>query len=155
MLDPITPGLPAVTGNGADKTDLLAPQSARSGQNASFSPYVDAALARLLRTAQDESVLILGTGEFQYPPYLLALRLERARPDLRVLNSATTRSPVAVWGQIAHALEFVDNYGDTISNFVYNVIPGQYDQVWVGYEGLAHPDPRLLELLNATAIRLA
>ena len=149
------PGLPSVLGNGADKTDLLAPQSARSGQDAGHSPYLNAALTRLLQTPQGASVLILGTGEFQYPPYLLALRLERARPDLRVLNSATTRSPVAVWGQIAHALEFADNYGDTILNFVYNVRPGQYDQVCVGYEGQATPDPRLLELLNAAAIRLA
>ena len=108
-----------------------------------------------VQTPQGASILILGTGEFQYLPYLLALRLERARPDLRVLNSATTRSPVAVWGQIAYALEFTDNYGDTIPNFLYNVRPGQYDQVWVGYEGLARPDPVLLDLLNASAVRLA
>ncbi len=149
------PGLPAVTGNGADKTDLLAPQSARSGQDAGRSAYLDAALTQLLQTPQGASVLILGTGEFQYPPYLLALRLQQARSDLKVSNSATTRSPVAVWGQIAHALEFTDNYGDGIPNFVYNVTPDQYGQVWVCHEGQAHPDPRLLELLNATAIRLA
>ena len=149
------PTLPAVTGNGADKTDLLAPQSARSGQDAGHSPYLDAALTRLLKSAQGQSVLILGTGEFQYPPYLLALRLQHARPDLRVLNSATTRSPVAVWGQIAHALEFADNYGDGIPNFLYNVRPGQYDQVWVCHEGQATPDPVLLDLLNASAVRLA
>ena len=149
------PILPVVTGNGADKTDILAPFSARSGQDASQSPHMTAALERLLQTPPGRSVLVLGTGEFQYLPYLLALRLEQARPDLRVSNSATTRSPVMVWGQIEHALEFADNYRDGVPNFVYNVAPGQYDQVWICHEGQATPDEGLLEALNATAVRLA
>ena len=100
-------------------------------------------------------MLVLGTGEFQYPPYLLALRLQLARPDLKVFNSATTRSPVSVWGQIGHALTFTDNYRDDIPNFVYNVAPGRYAQVWIGHEGQATPDPHLLTLLGAQALRLA
>ncbi|MGY2894574.1 hypothetical protein ACVWZX_002593 [Deinococcus sp. UYEF24] len=149
------PTLPPVSGNGGDKTPLLAALSARSGQDATRSPLLDAALERLLQTEAGQSVLILGTGEFQYPPYLLALRLQLARPDLRVFNSATTRSPVSVWGQIGHALTFTDNYRDDIPNFVYNVAPGGYDQVWTGYEGQAIPDPHLLTVLGAQALQLA
>lgn len=149
------PALPPVSGNGGDKTPLLAALSARSGQDATHSPLLDVALERLLQTEQEQRVLVLGTGEFQYPPYLLALRLQLARPDLKVFNSATTRSPVLVWGQIGHALTFTDNYRDGIPNFVYNVAPGGYDQVWTGYEGQAAPDPRLLELLGARSVQLA
>lgn len=149
------PALPAVTGDGADKTRLLAHVSARSGHDASPSPLLASALERLLETPAGQRVLILGTGEFQYPPYLLALRLHLARPDLHVFTSATTRSPVTVWGQIGHALEFTDNYADGIPNFVYNVRPGEYDRVLVGYEGQALPDPALLTALHATALPLA
>jgi Phosphoribosyl transferase/TRSP domain C terminus to PRTase_2 len=149
------PTLPPVLGNGEDKTALLAPVSARSGQDASGSALMDAALHGLLQTPHAARILILGTGEFQYLPYLLALRLQLARPDLVVDNSATTRSPVTVWGEIGSALEFGDNYGDGIANFVYNVQPKSYDQVWIGYEGQALPDQDLLSRLNAQEIRLA
>ena len=149
------PALPPVSGNGSDKTPLLAAVSARNGQDATRSPLLGAALERLLQTEAGQRVLVLGTGEFQYLPYLLALRLQLARPDLKVFNSATTRSPVLVWGQIGHALTFSDNYRDDIPNFVYNVAPGGYDQVWTGHEGQATPDPRLLELLGARSVQLA
>ena len=151
----LPPTLPPVTGDGADKTALLAGVSARSGQDASASPLLDAALTELLATPPNLRVLVLGSGEFQYLPYLLALRLQRTRPDLRVYSSSTTRSPVTVWGQIGAALEFGDNYGDGIPNFVYNVIPGEYHRVWIGHEGRARPDQTLLALLSATALQLA
>ncbi len=149
------PALPPVSGNGKNKAPLLAALSARTGQDATRSPLLDVALERVLQTADGQGVLILGTGEFQYPPYLLALRLQLARPDLKVFNSATTRSPVSVWGQIGHALTFSDNYRDDIPNFVYNVAPGRYAQIWIGHEGQATPDPHLLTLLGAQALRLA
>ena len=149
------PTLPPVTGDGADMTPLLAELRARRGLDASGSDELQAALDQLRATPAGASVLILGTGEFQYLPYLLALRLQLARPDLRVRHSATTRSPVSVWGQIGSALHFSDNYRDGISNFVYNVRPAEYDQVWVGHEGQALPDRTLLDALNARAVRLA
>lgn len=149
------PALPAVSGDGTDKTALLAGVSARNGQDAGTSPLLAAALQRLLETPAGQRVLILGTGEFQYPPYLLALRLQLARPDLQVQFSATTRSPVTVWGGVSCALEFGDNYRDGIPNFVYNVPPGAHDRVWVGYEGQARPDPALLDALKAAALPLA
>jgi Phosphoribosyl transferase/TRSP domain C terminus to PRTase_2 len=151
----LPPTLPPVTGDGADKTALLAGVSARSGQDASASPLLDAALDELLATPPGLRVLVLGSGEFQYLPYLLALRLQLARPDLQVYSSATTRSPVTVWGQISAALECGDNYEDGIPNFVYNVTPGEYHRVWIGHEGQARPDRKLLGLLSATALQLA
>jgi Phosphoribosyl transferase/TRSP domain C terminus to PRTase_2 len=149
------PDLPAVTGDGADKTALLAGTSARNGQDASASPLLAAALEQLAQMPAGHRVLILGTGEFQYLPYLLALRLQQRRPDLQVLHSATTRSPVTIWGGISSALEFGDNYQDGIANFVYNVQPNAYGSVWVGYEGQAIPDQKLLDALNAAALPLA
>jgi len=149
------PVLPPVVGDGGDRTDLLAPRGARTGEDVSDSPLLSEALAGLLGLPVGARVLVLGTGEFQYLPFLLALRVQEARPDLVVRHSATTRSPVTVWGEIGSALEFTDNYRDGIPNFVYNVTAGAFDHILVGYEGHAHPDPALLDALNATAVRLA
>jgi len=65
-----------------------------------------------------EAVRIVGTGEFTYPPFLLAERLERAGHDVAV--QATSRSPVRIWGPITSALTFRDNYGADAANYLYN-----------------------------------
>lgn len=151
------PALPAVTGSGADKTALLAPLSARHGQDARGNPHYRAALAQVQAELNGAAgrVLILGTGEFQYLPYRLAREVQAAQPALSVRNSATTRSPVLVWGAVGQRLEFSDNYGDDMPNYLYNVAPGEYDHVYIGHEGAARPDPALLTTLRATALRLA
>ncbi|MDQ2821324.1 MAG: phosphoribosyltransferase family protein [Pseudomonadota bacterium] len=77
-------------------------------------------------------VLVLGTGEFMHAPALLAARLEQRGVD--VVVQSTTRSPVLVWGAVASALAFPDNYGEGVGNFLYNVTPGQYDHVLICHE---------------------
>ena len=61
---------------------------------------------------------IIGTGEFTYPPFLLAERLEREGHD--VVVQATSRSPIVPGGAIGAALEFSDNYETGVRNFLYN-----------------------------------
>lgn len=63
-------------------------------------------------------VRVIGTGEFTYPPFLLAERLELEGRD--VVVQATSRSPAHLGGAIASALRFRDNYGTAIPNFLYN-----------------------------------
>lgn len=77
-------------------------------------------------------VLVLGTGEFMHPAFALGRALEARALDVMV--QATTRSPILTWGAVSHALEFPDNYGEGIANFVYNVAPGQYDHVFICHE---------------------
>jgi len=101
-------------------------------------------LARALRTpaalaaqlsetiAPDAKVLVLGTGEFMHASTLLGAALEARGLD--VVVQSTTRSPILTWGAVAHAITFPDNYGEGIANFLYNVAPGQYDQVLVCHE---------------------
>ncbi|MFC4454632.1 phosphoribosyltransferase domain-containing protein [Deinococcus sonorensis] len=153
------PVLPAVSGNGQDKTSLLAPHSARLGLDARDTPLMRAAQTRLGQELSGlpsgSSVLLLGSGEFQYLPFWLAHQLQVACPHLRLLTSATTRSPILPGEAIAHRLDFMDNYQDGIPNYLYNVAPGQFARVYVAHEGEAGPDPQLLATLNATALRLA
>ncbi|WP_416221030.1 phosphoribosyltransferase domain-containing protein [Pseudomonas sp. RP23018S] len=98
-----------------------------------------------------ERVLVLGTGEFVWKPFLLAERLERAGAE--VYFSSTTRSPIALGHCIEHALSFSDNYGLGIVNFLYNVAPGQFDRVLICSETDAQAVPRtLIDALNAEVL---
>ncbi|MCK2055273.1 phosphoribosyltransferase domain-containing protein [Methylobacterium sp. 37f] len=74
-----------------------------------------------------ERVLVLGTGEHVWRPFLLAEALEQIGCD--VSFSAVTRSPIALGHAIDSALCFRDSYGIGIPNFAYNVDPAKYDRI--------------------------
>ncbi|THF70265.1 hypothetical protein E7T06_08115 [Deinococcus sp. Arct2-2] len=143
--------LPAVVGNGADKTALLAAQSARYGHLTDV-PTLEALGLTFQPT---ECVLVLGTGEYQYPAFALAGLI--APSVASCLWSATTRSPIVPGLAIRHTLSFADNVSDGISNYVYNVDPAAYSRILVGYEGACVPDPALMVALgpHAQAVRLS
>ena len=108
-------------------------------------------LAPGLQIQPGERVLVIGTSEFVWPPFLLAERLERAGADVHF--SSTSRSPIALGHAIDHALSFSDNYGLGIPNFLYNVAPGQFDRVLICSETpAAAVDLALLNALNAQVI---
>lgn len=140
---------PTAGGDGAPKDALLARDHGRLGGR------VDAArvraTARRLFRRPGERVLVLGTGEFVHPPYRLAAELERLGTDVRF--QATTRSPALVGHALERALQFTDNYGDGIPNWVYNVRREAYDRVLVCHETPADTlDPILLAGLAAQPV---
>ena len=110
------------------------------------------ALARRLadEIAPGDKVLVLGTGEFMHASTLLGAAL--AARGLDVVVQSTTRSPILTWGAVSHALAFPDNYGEGIANFLYNVAPGQYDQVLVCHE--TPPNAALREVAGQLGARL-
>jgi hypothetical protein len=85
--------------------------------------------------APGAKILVLGTGEFAYPPFLLAEYLEGCGFDVRF--QTTTRSPIMLGGDVTERLRFIDNYGDGIANFVYNVRREEYHRIVICYE---HPE---------------
>lgn len=98
-----------------------------------------------------EKVLVLATGEFAYPPYLLAQHLRAYTAD--VFCQATSRSPILLGNAIGSALEFNDNYGEGMRNYLYNVQPGQYDRVFIVSETPAEMvDPDLVAMLDAQVV---
>ncbi|WP_265535400.1 phosphoribosyltransferase domain-containing protein [Pseudomonas saponiphila] len=112
---------------------------------------VEDTLAPDIQIATGERVIVLGTGEFVWKPFLLAERLERAGAE--VYFSSTTRSPIAIGHSIQHALSFSDNYGLGIVNFLYNVAPGQFDRVLICSETNEVAVPAsLIDALNAEVI---
>ncbi|MCA8066244.1 phosphoribosyltransferase domain-containing protein [Burkholderia sp. AU38729] len=112
---------------------------------------VDDTLAPDVQVRPGEKVIVVGTGEFVWRPFLLAERLERAGADVHF--SSTTRSPIALGHAIEHALSFPDNYGLGIPNFLYNVKPGQFDRILICTETPAQALPvELVDALNAEVI---
>jgi hypothetical protein len=97
-----------------------------------------------------ERTLLLGTGEFMHMIFLLGRGLEDRGFDVMV--QSTTRSPILQWGAVSHTLNFPDNYGEGVANFLYNVTPGQYDHVFIGHE--TPPNAALHQLANLVDGRL-
>ncbi|WP_437880008.1 phosphoribosyltransferase domain-containing protein [Pseudomonas sp. LRF_L74] len=127
------------------------PLSARNDWGRLGTRQVEDSLAPDLRVQAGEKILVVGTSEFVWRPFLLAERLERAGADVHF--SSTTRSPIAIGHAIEHALSFSDNYGLGIPNFLYNVRPGQFDRVLICSETPREALPReLIETLNAEVI---
>jgi hypothetical protein len=100
--------------------------------------------------ARSERVLVLGSGEFMHPALLLGSALQQL--GVAVSVQSTTRSPILTWGAVAHAIDFEDNYGEGIANYLYNVAPGQYDHVLICHE--TAPGPALQALAHTLGARL-
>lgn len=94
---------------------------------------------------------IVGTGEFTYPPFLIAERFEAAGHD--VVVQATTRSPARPGGAIGHRLAFADNYGSGIGNFLYNAGPAEERITLICHETPpGSVDPALVAALRARTL---
>lgn len=101
--------------------------------------------------AAGEKVLVIGTNEFVFRPFLLAERLEKAGVD--VYFSSTTRSPIAIGHAIKSALVFGDNYGMGIPNFLYNVSDRDFDRIIICAETVRDSiDKNLITALNAEVL---
>ncbi|AOM41394.1 phosphoribosyltransferase domain-containing protein [Xenorhabdus hominickii] len=74
-----------------------------------------------------EKMLVLGSSEFVWQPFLLAERLEQEGAS--VMFGSTTRSPISCGHAIQSVMAFTDNYGLGISNFLYNVAHQKFDRV--------------------------
>jgi hypothetical protein len=132
---------------------------AERGASACFGRLgVDMALSHPVALAQqlkasiglNERVLVLGTGEFMHMAFLLGRALEADGVD--VVVQSTTRSPILPWGAVSHTLNFPDNYGEGVDNFVYNIAPGQYEHVFICHE--TPPSAALQQLAKAVQGRL-
>ena len=122
----------------------------RLGVNRPLSVPIDLAKRLVATLRPDERVLVLGTGEFMHMAFLLGLGLEKMGAN--VVLQSTTRSPILQGDAVSHVLTFPDNYGEGVANFIYNVVPGQYDHVFICHETPANA--ALHQLANAVGGRL-
>ncbi len=102
--------------------------------------------------ATAERIRIVCTGEFTYPPFLLAERLEATGHD--VVVQSTSRSPALPGGAIHHTLAFEDNCATALPNFLYNADPDDARLTLICHETpLGSIDPALIQALEATPVR--
>ena len=80
-------------------------------------------------------ILVLGSGEFMFFPYKFALQLQQKFNEnnlVEVFFKATTRSPISATFDnsiIQNQIAFLDNYGEGIDNYIYNLKNHSYNQI--------------------------
>ncbi len=136
--------LPQSVGNGENKDAFLAENSGRRWYRKSpqiSAPIIEQAEEILQKNAAENGecrpILVLGTGEFTFLPFLFAEELEKRGRE--VFFQSTTRSPILVEKDterscINSVIPLSDNYGEGVANFVYNVIPEKYRAIFICYE---------------------
>lgn len=98
-----------------------------------------------------EKLIVLGTGEFNFIPFLAAEWLENHGFDVEFLS--TSRSPITVGNAIRSKIEFTDHHREGIPNYIYNLPAGRYPVVlYENRQLLENHD--LPEFLNARRICL-
>lgn len=140
------PEMPDVNVTSAGTAPIRRPQTrVRLGLH---EPQTD--FGRRVTAAPGERLLVLGSGEFVWEPFLLAERLADAGADVKF--SALTRSPIAPGGAIESVISFTDNYGLGIPNYLYNVAHQSFDRILLCTETAPDTfDPQLLQALARCA----
>lgn len=114
-------------------------------------PVGVSSLVDTLQVQPGERFLIVGTGEFTWPPFLLAQALEQAGHAVRM--QATSRSPVRIGGAIGCSLSFEDNYETGVPNFLYNAQREEGRRVIICHEtSIGSIDPALVAALDAQCL---
>ncbi|HRY16637.1 MAG: phosphoribosyltransferase domain-containing protein [Candidatus Competibacteraceae bacterium] len=111
------PALPDAVADAGQYHDAIAIDPARIGVVAGDWRLPECPLSLLQN--EREGLTVIGTGEYAYTPFRVALALEEAGYD--VLYQSTTRSPILVGDAIASRWEFTDHQGDGIPNYLYNL----------------------------------
>lgn len=142
-----------VNSNRNCKKQYLSLNYGRLGKQGLFDSFAGKLNELTNQWQKKSSVLVLGTGEFIYPAFLIGLELEQQ--GFEVYVQSTTRSPILIGAAIGDCLTFTDNYGDGISNFLYNSKTRPYNQIVVCHETPKNAEiNQLLSLLNATSIQV-
>ncbi|HEY2421107.1 MAG TPA: phosphoribosyltransferase family protein [Neobacillus sp.] len=105
----------------------------QSERNHSVQQKITEAATILKQKRTGEKTLCLGTGEFMYIPMKLAAEMGNG-----VFYQSTTRSPIYIQDKkgygARYGLKFANPDEQTITNFVYNIPPNHYDEVFVFFE---------------------
>lgn len=115
-----------------------------------FGPTADITIPHV-NLPEGTAVRVIGTGEFTFPPFILAEALEKHGYD--VVVQATSRSPALLGGAMRHVLSFADNYATGLPNYLYNADPVEGRESLICHEtGPQSIDEALIHALNATCI---
>lgn len=133
---------------------LYRPGDARVGNSKRTPVHVPATLLEkcsALAAREQKPILVLGTGEHVWEPFLLAEALEKT--GLTVMFSATTRSPIKIAHDITCAYSFDDHEGLDIKNYLYNVDPVRFAHIILCVDtSIEQVDAALIKALEADVV---
>ncbi|MDQ5909815.1 MAG: hypothetical protein QG599_1910 [Pseudomonadota bacterium] len=129
------PTLPLAVEDSRVQHDAITTDSARIGVMAGRWSNPLSLWERVRVRELDRPLTVIGTGEYAYTPFRIALALEEAGHDVRY--QSTTRSPILVGDAIARRREFPDHQGDGIPNYLYNLDPQRLPLVIYEHPALA------------------
>ena len=112
------PALPLTVAGSATRHDAIATDPARTGVMAGGRRWPEIPLPQ---RREREKLTVIGTGEYAYAPFRIALALEEQGCDVRY--QSTTRSPILVGDAIRRRREFPDHQGEGMANYLYNLDP--------------------------------
>ncbi|MEC0180056.1 phosphoribosyltransferase family protein [Paenibacillus peoriae] len=119
----------------------------QSADNTALNAEITRAAERLNKLRSGQRTLVMGTGEFMYIPMRIAAEL-----GPNVFYQSTTRSPVYPHREkgygVACGVTYPSPDDNTVRNFIYNVDPGQYDEIFVLLERESNPE-RMQPMLDA------
>ncbi len=132
------PSLPPVATHSTSVHDDLATDPARTGLIAgrwSLPTNVRSISEKIAMSADRRPLLIIGTGEYAYTPFRIALALEAEGCDVRY--QSTTRSPILVGDAVTDRHEFPDPYDSGVPNYLYNLDPARLPVILYEHPALA------------------
>ncbi|WP_307473375.1 phosphoribosyltransferase family protein [Paenibacillus harenae] len=132
--------------NGAPYTIATGRFGIEAAQRLAIDSDISRIATELRQHRGGERTLVMGTGEFMYVPMRIA-----AEMGAGVRYQSTTRSPIHTSDEPGYAVTSAQPYpspedGD-VRHFIYNVAPGQYDDIFVIFERDMDPS-RLAPMLH-------
>lgn len=110
-----------------------------SSHNASLSAGISKMASTLRNGRTGKRTLVMGTGEFMYIPMRIAAEMGEG-----VHYQSTTRSPIYTVDRPGYAVVAGYDYASpedlSVTHYIYNVQPGQYDEIFVLLERRWHEE---------------
>ena len=119
------PALPVAVAGAVTGHDAISTDPARTGIIA--GRWSNPAAPWETLQGSERPLTVIGTGEYAYAPFRIALALEEQGCDVHY--QSTTRSPILLGDAIRRRWEFPDHQGDGMVNYLYNLEPERWPVV--------------------------
>ncbi|MBP1993489.1 phosphoribosyltransferase family protein [Paenibacillus eucommiae] len=125
-----------------------------SHENQEVDKSIAEAAAYLLSTRIGNKTLCMGTGEFMYLPMRIAAEMGDG-----IYYQSTTRSPIHANRSEDYAVQTAYPYpspdNPAVLNYLYNISPGMYDELYLFFEREAEPEAfrHFMQILDSLQLK--
>lgn len=98
-----------------------------------------------------KTILILGTGEFMHPCFILGLKLELLGFNVKL--QSITRSPILLGDGVQEKIQLPSLYQENIEYFIYNLNREKYSTVFICYDTPRNKNTEIIsEIINGISL---